>query len=505
MTDESVKTPTRIYKWAEYALLGLVSVLLLLFLSIFVIAVVRATNPGPRIAISTSDYRSVGTVRSARTPPVKTPGGPVAPVTTSMKFEYDFTKNNVLSADSNKLTFTNLTKQVYDQMLSFSENPDVFIANNPSMDSVSITFDNGIYIKHELDNLVASVSNFDNIIYTLDSGSFSGVLRFDASMKQEVAFVFGNGMSSIGRSRGIDELFAITFVRNDSTSSLLLKVHGQEAVVKTLSGTIPDLIELRFAVDKSVMTVKVFEATKNSILTTITSPYSIEATIIDSIISETKIESRLQFISLTSTTTTTPDTSVKVLSKDLKAFDAFGDQLTITNNIIPTESTVICQLPKTIIPNLPRFYKDADGKNWHVADVVKLTVEVEMHLESPMYMYMFKYLDVDAFESLQSLMPNGPYLTGVSISEMSLNRFATLPMQYTEAGSDTSKSSITETSVLTFDLCKNIAMSQHNGITYSIKDGALIKPFNYVLLGGLGGSLIKKITVEKYLQKVLVK
>ena len=487
-------TPTKPFgQQANIAILGM-SLLLAGFFIVFLIAIVRATNPGPEFRISTSDYRSAGTVGS-----LKVPGGTLAAITTSNDFEYDFTTKDILTSSKDGPKFNvvqpSLTEEETKSMIKFNKGLDI------------------------TGSIIGQITNFGEIIYVNPTDSLSGSIRLDTSMPQEVGFMFS-------RSSFMNPgLFSIDFRRGFGSESIVyLNVFGEEPnkVFERLID-VPDSLELQFSVMKEIMTLKVIKAGTTAILKIITAPYTVGATIIDSIFitsssSDPTVEPkvRLQHLTLKSTTTTTLDAKVTI---DVTAMSAMSQTITyspdgfptvtnkfvpITNNIIPNESSVICPFSKVaIVPNVSRVYKDEKGLTWKYGDVVIIKIEgpANSSTSNPMKTLLFKYFKSLDFKTADETQNTTPYYIATVIAETTVNKFSSTPVTYVD-----NKSSATESFTLTFDLCNNVAKVAHNRLQLSIDNAAaVLGPFNCILFGSMGSSMLKQVQVTKYLQRVLVK
>lgn len=488
-------TPTKPFgQQANIAILGM-SLLLAGFFIVFLIAIVRATNPGPEFRISTSDYRSAGTVGS-----LKVPGGTLAAITTSNDFEYDFTTKDILTSSKDgpklKVVQPSLTEEETKTMIKFNKGLEITGSG-----------------------IIGQITNFGEIIYVNPTDSLSGSIRLDTSMPQEVSIMFSRSFYLH------PELFSIVFKRGFGSESIVyLNVFGEEPnkVFERLID-VPDSLELQFSVMKEIMTLKVIKAGTTAILKIITAPYTVGATIINSIFitsssSDPTVEpkARLQHLTLKSTTTTTLDARVTI---DITAMSAMSRTITyspdgfptvtnkfvsITNNIIPNESSVICPFSKVaIVPNVSRVYKDEKGLTWKYGDVVIIKIEgpANSSTSNPMKMLLFKYFKSLDFKTANETYFTTPYDAVTVTAETTVNKFSSTPVTYVD-----NKSSATESFTLTFDLCNNVAKVAHNRLQLSIDNAAaVLGPFNCILLGSMGSSMLKHVQVTKYLQRVLVK
>jgi hypothetical protein len=513
------KTTTPTLRPHDVVILCLMSFFCLIFIVIFVVAIVRATNPGVTLNLQLRDYSEnistavLGTRSSAKSSTVSAPGGSLAPQTITSLYVAEFTSSdfyNWKDDNGDKLLNSTLDGALIEVDRSIVRKENGLYINNKGADSI-----NGTCLRFP------PVSFFNN-----EKDILTITLRLDTTVHKDDQFiqasiVFSSNFNGVNVNTSPEALqeasnFVLVFQKVQSQAALML-MSSSKQIASLILSTVPEALEITITMTDDTATINAYEFGKTAEIGSATgSDLGLTTAAINMLYIVTE-RLRLFHFSINGTNTTSKDEGfvVKSTSCYTASFDspsstggppsATRTMPTFTKyngkDVLPanSNSVILIPLPTTIVPNGHRLFVNNKKTLMSLGDVI----EVSVPLSHPVLNAMIILATVDDF-STQGIMTSLGKSNKITVNVGSIGSFMITDgntMYMTNSALSYSDIEVTGTIVFTIDLCQQKAKVQlvNDAYVSDIIDIAL-PTFNAVCIKGFDNGTFGDVSVKKYLK-----
>ena len=541
--EKSIETPTT-GKTMVVVVFTIASLMFFLFTIIFIIAVVRATNPGVVLNVLLGEMPAASATDISTA--LAAPGGSMSSQTVTSSYVAEFAASDFFKwkDDDGQPLLASFNEQgiiidvdtkivskdngllVYKKPAPAVSTPDTNASATPATDtsaSSTPTTDTNASSVAQVVLRFPPVSFFNN-----NTDTMTVTLRIDTTTKDtdgihQTNFILAsNPDGTLGNIFTLQSVFNFTFTRVDNDLSFRYfdsKNSSQIAMIQ-LTNNIPDALEIVLTFSKDTVTAKAYEFGKSTVLSSGTATgLNMIAVGFNWLQIATFSKFRLYHFSINATNTTSKDEvfivkstncyTGTVLEPGMAPREALAsdNKLTKYNGkaILPAASGSLIVVPfgTTIIPNGHRLFTNTNKKVTSLGDVIKISIPFSNPVTSTRIV-LCTVGDELTFDAVMDAMRSSTPRLGIDVGGAGMFQImggmsmflSTIPLSYTKSTNQGMVNVI-------IDLCTQQVIVQlgEDKYTSSIKDAGL-PTFNTMLIFGYSDGSFGDISVNKYLRMV---